>query len=163
MRKSIILLGVILGVLGFGLTAFSENNSAKINLPSEYRSWTHVKSMIILPEHGLANPFEGIHHIYANEKAVEGSKTGNFSDGSILVFDLLKTVEGGDVVQEGARILTGVMKKSGKDYASTDGWGYEGFAEGNTESRLVTDRMTQCHSCHISTADTGFVFSKIRP
>ncbi len=163
MRKTIILFGVILGVLGFGLTAFSENTPAKINLPSEYRSWTHVKSMIILPEHGLANPFEGIHHIYANEKAVEGYKTGNFADGSILVFDLLKTVEGNDAVQEGGRILTGVMKKSGKDYAATDGWGYEGFAKGNAENRMVTDHMAQCHSCHISTAETGFVYSKIRP
>ncbi len=38
-------------------------------------------------------PRGGIHHIYANEKALDGYETSKFPDGSVIVYDLLETKE----------------------------------------------------------------------
>lgn len=153
---------IAVGTLAGTLVAAQDSGGAGIAFPQDYRSWTHVKSMIIQPGHPLADPFQGIHHVYANDIALKGYETGEFADGSILVFDLLKYVEAEDTIQEDARVLVGVMKKSAADYATTDGWGYEGFAGDSKTERLVTDRLSQCHGCHVGTADTGFVFSRLR-
>lgn len=144
------------------LVVAQESGGASIAFPEDYRSWNHVKSMIIQPGHALADPFHGIHHIYANDIALKGYATGEFADGSVLVFDLLKYVEADDAIQEGARVLLGVMEKSADTHAATDGWGYEGFAGDSRTERLVTDAMAQCHGCHLGVADTGYVFSKFR-
>ena len=45
---------------------------ATLDYPESYREWTHIKSMIIHPNHELAGLVEGFHHIYANEIALEG-------------------------------------------------------------------------------------------
>ncbi len=142
--------------------ALGQDNGGRIAFPADYRSWTHVKSMIILPGHPLADPFKGIHHVYANGTAVAGFATGQFADGSVLVFDLLEAVSGGDAIAEGPRVLLGVMEKSAAKYAATDGWGYEGFAGDSTTERLVSDAAGQCHGCHAGTAATGYVFSGLR-
>lgn len=152
------LAGAVIGTTG----ARGQDDGGKIAFPADYRSWTHVKSMIILPGHPLADPFKGIHHVYANDTAAAGFATGQFADGSVLVFDLLEAVSGGDAIAEGPRVLVGVMAKSAGEYAATDGWGYEGFAGDSTTERLVSDAAAQCHGCHAGTAATGYVFSGLR-
>ena len=62
--------------------ALADNNA--VPYPEGYRRWFHTKSMLIQPGHALENPFQGIHHIYANPKALKGLKTGNYADGSVL-------------------------------------------------------------------------------
>ena len=134
----------------------------RIAYPDGYRAWTHVKSMVILPDHPLADPFQGIHHVYANPKALTGLEGGTFADGAVLVFDLLNYAQGEGAGQEGSRKLVGVMVKSASKYAATGGWGYEGFAGDSRTDRLVTDGAAQCHGCHVGTEDTGYVFSRYR-
>ena len=34
--------------------------------------------------------FGGIHHIYANDKAIEGYRNELFPDGAVIIFDLLE-------------------------------------------------------------------------
>ena len=34
-----------------------------VSYPEGYRAWRHIKSMVILPGHPLADPFAGIHHV----------------------------------------------------------------------------------------------------
>jgi hypothetical protein len=43
-----------------------------IAYPAGYRHWTHVKTMLIEPGHPLYGSFGGIHHLYANDKAMAG-------------------------------------------------------------------------------------------
>src|SRR4249919_21974 len=52
--------------------------------PEGFRSWQHVISDIVGPEAQSFPARGGIHHFYANAKAVEGYRTGKFSNGSIL-------------------------------------------------------------------------------
>ena len=138
------------------------NEAGDIEYPQNYRSWSHIKSMVLHKGHALENPFKGIHHIYGNDKAVTGSKTGKFTDGSVLVFDLLDYVTSGKASVEGDRVLVGVMSKDSSKYKSTGGWGFEGFKGNSQTERLVTDGGQSCFGCHTSQADHDFVFTRWR-
>jgi len=141
------------------LASASENN---VPYPQNYRSWAHVKTMLIEPGHPLANPFQGIHHVYANQKAYQGLKSGNYSDGAVLVFDLIDYLQKDKAIQEGSRKLVGVMHKDAKKYAQTGGWGFEGFAANSKTERLVKDGGLSCFGCHAPEKANDFVFSKLR-
>jgi hypothetical protein len=137
-----------------------------IALPSDYRQWTHVKSMVIHDKaHPLFATFGGIHHVYANGKAADAlkKKAATFPDGSILVFDLLDSPNQAGAYVEGKRKLTAVMVKDAKKYAETGGWGFEGFLEGNAGKRLVQDAKSQCFQCHSSQKNSDYVYSGWRP
>ena len=145
------------------LSAFAQG-PAEVPYPAGYRSWMHVKSMTINPGHPLHEAFGGIHHLYANPKAIAGYKNGKFADGSVIVFDLLEAKAADNAVTEGARKVVGVMHRDAKRYAATGGWGYEGF-KGDTRERAVTQAKAPeaCHGCHTQVKDRGFVFSALRP
>ncbi|RJQ49108.1 MAG: cytochrome C [Gammaproteobacteria bacterium] len=150
----------ILGLLG--LTFSGTALAAEVAYPKGYRDWHHVKSMVIQPGHPLENPFGGIHHVYANKKAVQGLKTGNYPDGAVIVFDLLKYNEGGNALQEGERKLIGVMQRDAKRFKDTGGWGFEGFAGNSKTERLTKDGGQSCFACHKPEEKSQYVFSKLR-
>ncbi len=110
-------LATITGSLILVFSSVCQADGDKVPYPNDYRNWTHVKSMVIKPGHPLANPFQGIHHIYGNDKAIQGLKNGIYSDGSVLAFDLINTMEKDNTIQEGERKLVGVMHKDVKKYA----------------------------------------------
>lgn len=145
-----------------GLASISHAEKESVPFPEGYRNWLHVKSMLIQPGHALENPFQGIHHVYANGKAARGLKSGNYADGSVLVFDLLKYGEKDKTIQEGERKLVGVMHKDSAQYAATGGWGFEGFAGSSKTDRLVKDGGKSCFDCHTSQKDKDYVFSELR-
>jgi hypothetical protein len=41
-----------------------------------------------------------------------------------------------------------VMLKDSKKYASTGGWGFEAWADGDPKKALVTDPANACFECH---------------
>jgi hypothetical protein len=160
------------------------------DFPEGYRLWPHVKSMII--EEGLpvlgdpTNPFNviGIHHIYANKKALRGYEELNtarpgsvtFKDGSVIVFDLLNHVpipsaDNRLAVVEGERKLVAVMEKDARRYAATGGWLFQAYVD----REPLLDKATQanvCFNCHKNgdpalpiignAAKSDFVFSRLR-
>jgi hypothetical protein len=136
----------------------------QVKYPKGYRDWTHTKSMVIQQGHPLFEAFGGIHHIYANDKALKALKQGKpFPDGSVFAFDLLESPTAEGAITEGNRKVLGVMEKDSKAFASTGGWGFEAF-KGDTQDRAVADPAKDCFSCHEQQASkTGFVFSKYRP
>ncbi|MEL7448334.1 MAG: cytochrome P460 family protein [Pseudomonadota bacterium] len=136
--------------------------STLVAYPEGYRAWTHVKSMVIHPEHGLADPFEGIHHVYANEAALAGLKGSDYKDGATIVFDLLSQQEGGDAIQEGDRKFIGVMQYDAERFQATGGWGFEAFAGNSKTERVVTDGGKSCFACHQAVQGDSYVFSKYR-
>lgn len=137
---------------------------APVPYPEGYRSWTHVKSMVIQEGHPLHASFGGIHHLYANERALEGYRTGRFPDGAVIVFDLLEATADANAITEGRRKVVGVMHRDAERYAATGGWGFEGFAGDGTTERVVGDQAaTACFACHQAQAGDDFVFSEYRP
>jgi hypothetical protein len=137
---------------------------AAVPYPKGYRDWTHVKSMIINPGHPLYEAFGGIHHLYANKKAMEGyTKGGKFPDGAVIVFDLLEAKSADNAVVEGARKVVGVMHKDSKKWKATGGWGFEGFKGDSATDRAVgKNAATACFNCHTQQKDRDFVFSAYR-
>lgn len=149
--------------LVFGvLTEASDETVSKVAYPDGYRDWTHIKSMLILPGHPLEDPFHGLHHIYANEKAVDGYGSGKFGEGSVIVFDLLEYDHSENAITEGERKLIGVMVKDSSLFTDTGGWGFEGFAGNSKTERLTSDGGKSCFSCHMSQKNSDYVFSKFR-
>jgi len=134
----------------------------QISYPKDYRNWTHVKSMVINKGHPLADPFEGIHHIYYNSYAEDGNRTGFYEDGSVIVFDLLDAIKGEFDVTEGKRKFIGVMSRNSEKFPKTGGWGFEVFPGDSTIKRGVKDGGLSCFNCHESEKDTQYVFSKMR-
>jgi hypothetical protein len=154
---------LLVAVLGaVGSVALASQGPPPVPYPEGYRTWKHVKSMVILEGHALFDPFGGIHHIYANSRALRGLESGRYSDGSVLVFDLLEAVADTAAYVEGPRKFIGVMHKNAKRYAETGGWGFEAFAGDSKTGRLPTNNGKDCHLCHTDAAETDLVFTAPR-
>lgn len=160
-QPSLVLLALsVVAVVGVAIAA----NSNDVPYPEGYRKWQHVKSMVIQEGHPLYGSFGGIHHLYANSKAMEGYRSGEFPDGAVIVFDLLEAPVDGHAVTEGKRKVLGVMHKDGRKYAATGGWGFEGFAGDSRTERVVSaNAATACFGCHAAQKQSGYVFSSYRP
>jgi hypothetical protein len=134
-----------------------------IPFPKEYRQWAHVKSALVGPQSAAFATEAGIHHIYANDKALEGYRTGKFPDGAIIVYDLLETKETDGVTSEGPQRRVDVMVKASQHYRETGGWGFASFRGDNrTEGRLTAERQTACFNCHAKRKAYDCVFSEFR-
>jgi len=131
--------------------------------PNGYRKWVHVGTTLVGPQSPFFASSGGIHHIYANEKAVKGYETGTFPDGSIVVFDLLDTKELNGATIEGRRKRLDVMVKDAQRFPSTGGWGFERFL-GDTETNpaLTAEQKANCFSCHEKRKGQDYVFSTLR-
>jgi hypothetical protein len=164
MKKiTVIVICCLIVIIFFSHIGISEDIKARqVTYPTGYRQWTHVKSMVIEKGHPLYESFGGIHHIYANRKALKALKKDTvFPNGSILIFDLLEAKSKDNSIVEGQRKVVGVMEKNSKKFAGTGGWGFEGF-KGNTLERVVQDSRTDCFNCHESQKESDYVFSKYR-
>ncbi len=148
-------------LVAFGPEAVGDNTG--VEYPSGYRTWQHVKSMIIQPGHPLEDPFGGIHHIYANSKAMSGLTSGEYEDGAVFVFDLLGYADGDKVIVETDRKRIDVMQYDNEQFSETDGWGYDTFVGDSTTERLVQDVVVSCYGCHTGAQASNYVFSQYRP
>ena len=162
MKRSI-WIGALLGtgLLASGLL-FGQTES-KVAYPEGYRNWAHVKSMVIMKGHVDYDAFGGIHHVYANDKALVALKSGkSFPKGAVLVFDLLEEGTGNGAIIEGSRKVIGVMEKDPDRFIETAGWGFEDFKQGDPTQRSVTNMREQCLSCHESQKAHDYVYSIYR-
>lgn len=145
------------------LTAAQAAEVTPVRYPVGYRAWQHVKSMVIEPGHPLSGLVEGLHHIYANPKALAGYRSGQYADGAVIVFDLLQPVKGDRAVTEGDRKAVIVMQKNRKLYAATGGWGFEVFAGNSKTDRQVGNKAAEtCYACHTQRKAQDYVFSEYR-
>jgi hypothetical protein len=150
-------------VAGFAAATALAGDGFSVAYPEGYRDWRHVKSMELKPGHPLYESFGGLHHIYANSKAVKGYKSGKFQDGAMIVFDLLETKNEENALVEGKRKVLGVMARDAKRYPETGGWGFEGFAGGDPAKPVVgKNAVKACFECHASQRGNNYLFSSLR-
>lgn len=153
----------ILTLLGVTATSVALAAEPEVPYPKGYRDWHHVKSMVIEEGHPLYDAFGGIHHIYANDKALEGYRSTRFPDGAVIIFDLLEAVHDSNAITEGARKVVGVMHKDATKFAATGGWGFEGFGGGDPTKRVVGDEAASaCFACHQPQKSQDYTFSRLR-
>lgn len=138
-----------------------------VTYPDGFRSWQHVKSDLVGPEHASFPNRGGFHHFYANGTAIEGYRTGKFPNGSILVDEGIVAKNGEDklkgIVLEGDRRSIDVMVKDDRLYKDTGGWGFEHFNGTDRTGTLSSVAKGKCFACHGTQVDRDSVFSAIRP
>lgn len=161
MKKTLLmLLAAAVSAGGFSLWAQLDDT---VPLPKEFRKWVHVKSVLVGAQSAAFATEGGIHHIYANEKALAGYDTGEFPDGSVIVYDLLETKEVAGNTIEGPTRRVDVMVKQSAFHRATGGWEFMSFPGGNpTNGKLTAERQATCAACHANRKDHDFVFSEFR-
>lgn len=153
----------ILATLSVVMTTTALAAEPQVPYPDGYRDWHHVKSMVIEEGHPLHSAFGGIHHLYANDKALEGYRKGHFPDGAVIIFDLLEATRADNAITEGQRKVVGVMHKDARQFAATGGWGFEGFGGGDPSNRVVgKDAASACFACHEPQKGQDYTFSQLR-
>jgi hypothetical protein len=152
---------VVLAVAALSLSVLCAEKAAQF--PENFRPWVHVGTGVIMPP---ASPQmtseEGMHHIFANEKAVEGYATGNFADGSMVVYELREAKQQNGIIFEGDRMRVDVMIRDSAHYASTGGWRFQRFRKDDQAQNAVHDNGTLCFKCHQKANAHGFVFSQLK-
>lgn len=137
-------------------------DQSPVPYPEGYRLWTHIKTAVVEPASPAFRKFGGFHHIYANKTALEGYKTGHYSDGSVIVFDVFEAIDTSALLLEGRRRQIDVMVRDSVKYATTGGWGFEEFSgDSKTERTVKETAPTTCFSCHATAKN--LVFSQWRP
>jgi hypothetical protein len=154
LRSARMLLMAIVAVLAVGGAAAQGSREAAY--PEGYRRWVHIKSGWIGEGSPAFPHFGGMHHIYANAKALAGYRAGTFPRGSVLVFDVLATKAGPSSLETAERRILDVMEKTG------DGWRFTEFNGDSHTERSVTTAAGEkaCGACHAKAA-TDHVFSKL--
>jgi hypothetical protein len=163
MKSAIILTVLALATSTLAVHVASGDTAAAIAYPEGYRDWTHVKSALMSPHHASFGAMGGFHHIYANEKAMTGYRSGDFPQGSIIVFDWLQMTQNEGMFLEGARRQIDVMVKDAQRFAATGGWGFERFAGDSRTELAATPSRSQCFACHENLKKNDLVLSAYRP
>jgi len=159
-KTMVLLLATSVSAGGLSLWAQLDDTAP---FPKDFRKWAHVKSVLVGSQSTAFATEGGIHHIYANEKALEGYKTSKFPDGSVIVYDLLETREIAGNTIEGPTRRIDVMVKQSELYSTTGGWEFMRFPGGNpTDGKLTAERQAVCAACHANGKDHDFVFSEFR-
>jgi hypothetical protein len=164
MTKQNIVTVLVAASLAVPLTAYLWADSAyTVERPQGYRRWTHVMSYVIGPQSPASARNGGLHNFYANEKALEGYRTGTFPDGSILIDERNQTVEDKGITRTGDFLGMGVMVKDNKRYGETSGCGYEVFSASSPMTGVLgAQGRTGCFNCHQKQKDHDSVFTSLR-
>ena len=146
------------------VTVIAAKSADDLKLPTGYRTWFHVNTMVIDKASPLFEGLGGMHNVYANASAAAAlKKGGSYPNGSQFVTDLHDfTITEGSYV-EGARKGVATMIKNSKRSASTGGWGFQFWAEGDAKKPQVTDSAKQCFACHEPKKDQDYVYSTYIP
>lgn len=129
--------------------------TADWQLPADWRSWQHVKGMVILDKQ---NGLYGFHHVYVQPKAMAAYRAGKgYPEGSMLAVPFHDVQQADGVITEGKLLKVAIMKK---DRAAKDTGGWVFGAVDADGKRLELDGKTACFTCHQPKQDRDFVFSQ---
>jgi hypothetical protein len=159
------------------VTAAAEETATsapEVPYPDGYRTWQHVSSGVLHPMEGAAKseakddkpaaPHGLMANIYANEKAVEGYRTGHFPEGAVLTVDWFVLEPRGPELLQGQRQSLDVMVRDAR-YSATGGWGFEKFdRDSHTTRKAGANAVKMCFECHQKYAkEHEFVFTTLKP
>lgn len=150
---------IALAVAGLSLSVLYGAES--VQYPDNFRRWVHVGTGVIMPGGPIPESEQGMHHIFANPKAVEGYSSGDFADGSVVVYELREAQQKNGVIFEGDRRRVDVMIKDSKLYPNTGGWRFERFWPNDQTLDAIHDAGASCFACHTQAKTHGFVFSQL--
>lgn len=127
-----------------------------MSLPMNWRSFTHVKSMVIPDKN---HSLYGFHHIYVNNTGLKTLiKGGEYPQRTIFVgafYDVVIEKDGS--INQGKKLFYVLMIKDARA-AETGGWIYAAFDEKG--KYIEKDVQKECFECHVAAKDSDYIFSK---
>ena len=157
-------IGVVSAAVLVAISTFAAQSADDIKLPTGYRNWFHVNTMIVDKASPLFEAIGGMHNVYINSAGLAALKKGGpYPDKTVFATDLHEfTVVDGSYV-EGARKGVATMVKDSKKFAATGGWGFQVWAGGDPKKPIVTDPTKMCFECHQPKKDQDYVYSTYIP
>ena len=130
-----------------------------VRLPKDFRSWTHVRSMVVTD---LDEGMYGFHNVYANPSALRtlrSGKGGAYEDGATFVVSIfeVKQEKGTVVAGPKQRDVVQVKDRKAKD---TGGWRFASF---DPAGKPIAIDASSCAACHAQAAATDMVFTRLTP
>ena len=154
----------LVAALVFAVFPFAAESADDITIPTGYRNWFHVNTMIVDKGSPLYDVLGGMHNVHVNAKGEAALKKGGpYPDGTIFLTDLHDFTVSDGTYAEGPLKGLALMVKNAKKYASTGGWGYQFFVGGDPKKLGVTDVVKQCFECHQARKDQDYVYSTYIP
>ncbi len=128
-----------------------------VALPRGFRSWTHVRSMVVTdPEEGMY----GFHDVYANRAALRGlrARPGRtaYPDGAQFVVSIFEVKQEKGLVVAGAKQRDVVQLKD-RRAKETGGWRFASF---DPAGKPVAIDPATCWGCHAQASGTDHVFTR---
>ncbi len=128
-----------------------------VPLPRDFRSWTHVRSMVVTDaEQGMY----GFHNVYANKAALKilrsPANPAAYPDGSQFVVSIFEVKKDKGLVVAGAKQRDVVQIKDRRATA-TGGWRFASF---DPSGKAIRIDASSCHACHSQARDNDFVFTR---
>jgi len=160
-RALLVLAAAVVGGIFVGRHSASADDAPGVAYPQGFRTWSHVKSGVIGPQHKNFASLGGIHHVYANQEAMAGYRTRQFPEQSVIVFEWLEWREQDGAIEEGPRRQVDVMVRDSQRFASTGGWGFQRFVK-DTQEPASAPTPQQCFACHNQLQKDGLVLGKYR-
>jgi len=157
--------GVVLlaGVFAVACHAASEHTSKPaspiygVTLPDGYRQWELIAPSL------EGEPLNELRAVVGNPTAIQAYRTNTlpFPDGSILVklaWKRTPSTEFEAATVPGAATTVQVMVKDAKKYASTGGWGFGRFVDGQPVDEAQHRTCFACHQARVKNHD--YVFTR---
>ena len=131
-----------------------------VTIPDGYRQW-----QAIAPAEEAA-PLDELRLVLGNPAAIKAieSSTLPYPDGTILVKLAYKRKQSPDIGSAtipGTPTTVQVMVKDSRRYASTGGWGFGRFINGQPVDAAQHQTCFACHAAHVK--DRDYVFTRFAP
>jgi Cytochrome P460 len=128
-----------------------------VSLPTSFRSWVHVRSMVVTDaDAGML----GFHDVYANELALETLRSkvkgAAYPDGAQFVVSIFEVKQEKGTIVAGPKLRDVVQRKDRKAVA-TGGWRYGSF---DAAGKPIAKDAASCHACHSQASDRDHVFTE---
>lgn len=169
MKQSCLTLGIVVAApFAIGGAAVSQTGANSqpaspiygVTIPDGYRTWE-----LVAPAQE-AEPLNELRAILGNPIAIKVYREGTlpFPDGTILAELAWKHVQSPDFEPAsvpGAATTLQLMVKDSKKYATTGGWGFGRFIDGQPADETQHRTCFACHEARVK--DRDFVFTRLAP
>jgi hypothetical protein len=140
-----------------GLAALPATGGEKAAaLPRGFRSWTHVRSMVVTDaDEGMY----GFHNVYANPAALKALRAKGkpaFPEGAQFVVSIFEVKHEKGLVVAGPKQRDVVQVKD-RSARATGGWRYASF---DPAGNPIAIDASSCSGCHAHAAETDMVFTR---
>lgn len=128
-----------------------------LSLPRNFRSWTHVRSMVVTDaDAGML----GFHNVYANEPALRTLRSkgkSSYPDGAQFVVSIFEVKQEKGTIVAGPK-LRDVVQLKDRRATATGGWRFASF---DASGRPIGQGPASCHACHSQAGDRDLVFTQL--